>query len=207
MTPDLSFFTRLNYALTYNYSLSATGGNEAKLLEFSTGLAFRPVKYDWAQILLKYTLRKELRPIGLMEGKRAENSTTGVFSLVSIFELPFRLQVTEQFAFKYREEEVDGLQPASSITLLWINRLSYHLFKKKVDLSAEYRFMWLWMGSAGDALALATIEHGLLFEISYNIKRYIRVGAGYNFTSFTDNLFADSKRNYNGFFFRVVGTY
>lgn len=206
ITPDLSFMARVNYALTHNTGLNGgLGGAEGELLEFSTGMAYRPVKHDWFHALLKYTMRRELRPLALNDN-RAQYSTTEVLSFVPMFELPFRLQIVEQIAVRFRQEHVDGLQPASTATIMWINRLNFHLIKK-LDIGVEYRFLWMWQASAGEAFALSTFDHGLLIEAAYNVHQYVHLGVGYNFSSFSDNLFADPNRSYNGFFLRVVGKY
>lgn len=205
-TKDISFLARFNYALTHNTGLNGgLGGQEGELMEATAGMAIRPVEHDWINVLLKYTMRRELRPLALNDN-RAQRSTTEVLSLVPIFELPFRLQIVEQFAVKFRQEEVDGLQPASTATVMWINRLNFHLIKK-LDVGVEYRFMWQWQATAGEAFALSTFDHGLLVEVAYNIHKYIHAGVGYNFSTFSDNLFADPNRDYSGFFLRVVGKY
>lgn len=211
-TKDLALLARVNYAITHNASLKqGAGGTEGELFEATGGLAFRPVRYDWLQILLKYTHRQEVRPIGLLADSRAQRTQTEVFSLVPIVELPFRLQLVEQVAVRFRKEEVEGLQAASSITFQWINRLNFHLWKR-FDIGIEYRLLWMWFGSAGSGLTTPSnqpknFDHGLLIEAAYNIHRFVHVGVGYNFTSFSDNLLADPTRNYSGFFLRVVGKY
>ncbi|MCB9642977.1 MAG: DUF11 domain-containing protein [Myxococcales bacterium] len=206
-TQDVAFLVRLNYALTHNFSLdNGAGGTEGELLEFSAGLAYRPVRFDWVSVLLKYTLRQEQRPLGLTGTGENQRSTTEVFSLVPIFELPFRLQIVEQFNVKFRREEVAGLQPASTATILWINRLNFHLINK-LDIGVEYRLMWQWQGSGGEALRQSTFDHGFLLEAAYNIHRFAYVGVGYNFTRFSDNLFLDDTRDYSGFFIRAVGKF
>ena len=67
--------------------------------------------------------------------------------------------------------------------------------------------MWMWQGSAGQALEMSTFDHGVLVEAAYNVHRYFYVGVGYNFTRFTDNLLLDGNRDYSGFFVRAVGKY
>jgi uncharacterized repeat protein (TIGR01451 family) len=202
----LSFLGRVNYAQTWNFGLNkGQGGLEGELLQGTVGLAFRPERFDWFNMLAKYTIRIEQRPLSL-QGGETQRAMTEVFSITPIFELPFRLQILEQVAIKYREEQVPGLQTASSAVMLWINRLNFHLFKK-IDLGVEYRLMWMWQGSAGQALEMSTFDHGVLVEAAYNVHRYFYVGVGYNFTRFTDNLLLDGNRDYSGFFVRAVGKY
>ncbi|MEM1009680.1 MAG: hypothetical protein AAGJ35_11825, partial [Myxococcota bacterium] len=103
-------------------------------------------------------------------------------------------------------EQVADLQAGSTITMLWINRLNFHLWKR-IDIGAEYRLMWQFQGSQGQAMRESTFDHGVLVEVAYNIHRYVYVGAGYNFTRFTDNLFLNEERDYSGFFMRVIGKF
>ncbi len=204
-TKDVAFLTRLNYATTFNYSLGKNGDTEGELLEFTAGLAFRPVRYDWFELLFKYTIRQEARPLGLSNNEK-QYSSTEVLSLTPIIEFPYHLQLVEQFALKYREEEVAGMQPASSAVILWINRLNLHILKK-IDLGLEYRLLWTWQAYGGEALTHSIFDHGLLIETAYNIHRYVHVGFGYNFARFSDDLFKDSNRDYSGFFLRVIGKF
>ena len=52
-----------------------------------------------------------------------------------------------------------------------------------------------------------TFQHGALFELNYIIKDSLRIGAGYNFTQFTDDEFARYDEQYGGPFFRVMAQY
>jgi hypothetical protein len=85
-----------------------------------------------------------------------------------------------------------------SHTLLWINRLNYHL-TGTWDIGGEYRFM---QNDLSQSLA-----HGALFELNYIIQDAVRVGLGYNFTSFSDDEFARLDERYGGPFLRVVAHY
>ncbi len=198
---DITLFGRVNYYRTYNRSEEML---EAEALELGFGAALRPVAWDWLDILFKYTRILELRPISLRDDL-ARRRTYDVLSLAAIVELPWRLQIVEKIAYKRMAEQLDVLTDeridTTLHTLLWINRINFHLIGR-LDAGVEYRLLKMVIEGQGDQL-----QHGFLVEAGYWVHRLVRLGAGYNFTRFSDNEFADQDRDNSGFFFRVVGRY
>jgi hypothetical protein len=198
---DITLLGRVSFLRTYNRSDQRI---EADALELGFGAALRPVEWDWLNVLFKYSHVLEMRPLSLTDNL-ARRRTYDVLSLMPVVELPWQLQLVEKIAYKRVEEELD-LLPASALhqvihTLLWINRINFHL-TGRIDAGVEYRFLRLFLDGQGDQL-----RHGALVELGYWIHQYVRLGAGYNFSSFSDNEFADQDRDASGFFFRVVGRY
>jgi hypothetical protein len=203
-TEDLSFHLRLNFAHTQALETSRNGvvyvedGTEARLLEGSAGFAFRPVRYDWIALLGKYTLLLDRRPLDLLAGVSQE-SENHVFTIMPVVDIPaLRLQLVEKFAWKYIRSTTAGLPDASGHLLLWINRLNFHLVRN-LDVGGEYRML---KSTLADEL-----KSGFLVEVAYVLLEKVRIGAGYNFTSFSDNEFARRDYDHGGFFFRVTGQY
>jgi len=196
-TKDLAFLARLNYSQTENLSYKWT---EALLLEFSTGLAYRPAALDWLSLLLKYTKRIELRR-DLMSGFGPERWNSDVISLVPVFELPFHVQLSETLAFRYRKEWVGDLPEVGTMTLLSLSRVGFHI-TNSLDVAVEYRLMKNWVKK--DDLDM---KQGLLTEVSYEFLNHVRLGVGYNFSRFSDNLYQNRVTDGHGFFFRVVGKF
>jgi hypothetical protein len=83
--------------------------------------------------------------------------------------------------------------------MLWINRLNFHV-TRKWDISGEFRVE----DEFGD---VRNLKSGILMEVSRDIKEMIRVGAGYNFTDFDDDLRTSDNYQTNGFFLRLTGKY
>ena len=185
---------KLNYSLTDNKTLGMT---EAELMELSTGIAFRPKRWNWFNLLMKYTKFVEQRPMSLTDGV-SERVSSDIFTILPIFDLPKGFQIVEKFAFKREREYFYDLPPAFSDTFLWLTRLNYHL-TNWLDVSTEYRLL--------TNLAAGDTEHGFLFEASVILKKYIRLGLGYNFTRFTDDELVRNRVDSRGVFFRVVGMY
>lgn len=191
---DLTLQLRFNYSITEDEVFKST---EAEFMETSLGIAYRPIKQSWLAILFKATSRFEQRPVDLSV-ERPEIEEMSVLSLIPIFELPLNFQLVEKIVYKRSALIVENLLPTVSHNVLWINRLNYHL-TNEWDIGVEYRILQ-------NTLAQSTL-HGALFELNYIIKKSIRVGAGYNFTSFTDDEFARFDEQYGGPFFRVMAQY
>ncbi|MCA9521800.1 MAG: hypothetical protein KC609_12535, partial [Myxococcales bacterium] len=197
---DVTLFGRFNYSQTGNITLDI---REAELMEATFGLAYRPVKHDWVNLLIKYTHLLEMRPLNLIENS-IERTSQDVVSLELVFELPFHLQLAEKIAFKRMVEQIDALASIESMTLLWINRLSYHLYRPKkifggVDVAVEYRQLHQFLAR--------DFQHGVLLEVAVLVTKFAKIGVGWNFTKFTDNEFSKYDKNESGFFFRVVGRF
>lgn len=191
---DVHTLLRLNYSSTTDLEYEAT---EAELLELSAGLAWRPAAHDWLAVLFKYTKRYEQRPIDLAF-ERPEREESDTVSLIPIVELPWGFQIVEKIAIKRAAVEVETLPTVVNTTVLWINRLNYHL-TETWDAGVEYRVL---AGSLS-----STVEHGALVELNYILQKRIRLGVGYNFTSFGDDEFAEFDADYGGPFFRVTAHY
>lgn len=192
--PDLTLQLRVNFSETEDLIFKATS---ASFLDASFGAAYRPLNSKWIAVLFKLAKRFELRPVDLaVEDPTSEEND--VVSLTPIFELPFGFQLVEKLAFKRYALKTPTLPVSISHTLLWINRLNYHL-TGTWDIGGEYRFM---QNDLSQSLA-----HGALFEVNYIIQDAVRVGLGYNFTSFSDDEFARLDERYGGPFLRVVAHY
>jgi uncharacterized repeat protein (TIGR01451 family) len=194
LTPDFTFLVRLNYSHTYDLGFEAT---EAELVEGSLGLAFRPVAWDDFAALIKYTKRFEQRPTDLLVELPIRDEYD-VVSLVPVLELPWRFQLVEKLAWKRMATRTLNLPTVVSQTLLWINRVNYHL-TRTWDAGVEYRILTSTLAQSR--------RHGALGEVNYIIQKKVRLGVGYNFSSFSDDEFARLDEDHGGPFFRVVANY
>jgi len=191
---DWTLGLQFNYSHTFDLEIE---GTEAELMEGSIGLAYRPPVHTWIIVLSKYTKRYEQYPI-TVESELPHRTETDVVSLIPIFELPFNFQLVEKFALKRTATRVDRLPTVVGHSLLWINRLNYHV-TDTWDAGVEYRRL-------ESTLAQNALQ-GALVELNYIIKKKIRLGVGYNFSSFSDNEFSQLDEDHGGPFFRVIGQY
>lgn len=202
-----SLFGRADFGITQNKDLDQ---REAETVNLMLGLAYRPLD-DTLTLLLKAAHIIDMRPVNLDPRGGFLRTSATIVAIEPIIELPLRLQVTPKFAWRRAVEDAEGTGgEVTSNTLLAALRVALHLVQM-VDIAAEYR--WI------NVDLLDQMEHGVLTELSVTISRYARIGVGYNFTSFNDDLFdvvprgsgttlADPlSRNDHGFFVRVAGMY
>lgn len=192
--PDLTLLLRFNYSHSLDLGLEATA---AELLEMSAGLAFRPVAYDWVAVLVKYSKRYAQNPIDVVL-ELPEREEIDVISATPIFELPYGFQALSKVAWKRTALRVASLPTVEDENLLVLLRLNYHL-TNTWDAGAEYR----WMTTE---LAQTTLD-GALVEVNYILQKTVRLGLGYNFSSFSDEEFARLSEDHGGPFFRVIAHY
>ena len=184
----------MNYGVTTD---NVTGADETLFREQSYGIAYRPVAYDWIQILARYTQIENLPPAS--QSAVRDRKTDQVLSLQTVVDLHRRLSLTEKYAIRDRAIDQAVLADLKSRLRLWINRFNYHL-SDTWDAALEYRTLMMDRG-ADDS------SNGYLFEVNRLFLKHLRVGVGYNFTDFTDNEFSANDYSARGVFFRIQGKY
>jgi hypothetical protein len=152
---------------------------------------------------MRYTYLDDRRPSGEVDAlptpPGSERESSHVLSLVPIIDIDqWRIQLVEKLAFRRSELGVVGLPSSTNNIVLWINRINYHI-TDVIDASLEYRRL--------SQSLVNDRQGGFLVEGSYIVQDYVRVGLGYNFTSFTDDELSNFSHNESGVFFRVTGMY
>jgi len=194
LTPDFTLVGKFRYSVTNDLTLKR---DVARFEERSIGLAYRPVAHDRFNALARYTRLMDLREQTLQEPEGSESSSD-VFSADWSFEITKRLEWVGKEAYRIRTERT-GLRPKfTSHTLLSVHRLNIRLFRS-IDLGTEYRI--LSQREAGDS------RQGWLVELTWEPVEHFRLGAGYNFTDFSDNEFSDNNYSVSGWFMRMQGKY
>jgi hypothetical protein len=208
-TRDLSLIGHLNWSGTRNVDRNLY---EALWMESTAGAAFRPVGYDWVNVLFKYTYLIDQRPLDLQAGT-ADRQTSHVLSLAPTIETPWHLALSEKLAYKLTRidgglGEAAAVRPAQTFahTILWVNRLDLHL-TDHLDLSGEYRMLWVLAGASSQSGLIGSLKSGFLLEAAWRVNDNLRLGAGWNFTHFGDDELARFDRNESGPFLRVTGLY
>lgn len=194
LNPDYSVLGKYRYGITRDLALDRT---EAKFAERSIGLAYRPVAHDRLNGLVRYTHLAEQHP--LLQGQlNGEETAKDIASIEWSLDIHPALEWVGKQAFKIKLEQWTDYPAVKTHTWLAIQRLNYHV-RPKLDLGMEYRI--LSNREANDQ------RQGWLSELSWKAMRHLRLGAGYNFTDFSDNEFSDNNYSTYGWFMRVQGMY
>ncbi|OGX06189.1 MAG: hypothetical protein A3G87_02305 [Omnitrophica bacterium RIFCSPLOWO2_12_FULL_50_11] len=176
---------------------------DAAFTELNVGLAYRPILDNQFNILTRYTWLTE-------KGAQSQFNTPDIFGIevdesAHLFALEFGyaalppyVDLVEKLAYRRTSLEAEG--DAFYIgNFLWVNRFNFHVIRKW-DFVFEYRMLW------GFEL-LEDLKQGVLLELDREILDYVRLGVGYNFTHFDDDLRFVNDYSRHGFFTRLSGKF
>lgn len=176
---------------------------DAAFTELNLGLAYRPVQDNRFNALTRYTWLSE-------KGAQKQFDTPDMFGIevdesAHIFAvefgyaaLPPYVDMVQKVAYRRTSLEAEG-DTFYVGNLLWVNRFNFHVIRKW-DFIFEYRMLW------GFEL-LEDLKQGVLLELDREILDYVRLGVGYNFTHFDDELRFLNDYSRHGLLTRVSGKF
>ncbi|UJB19502.1 MULTISPECIES: DUF7507 domain-containing protein [Lysobacter] len=187
---------RLNYSQTRD-RIDAQAG--AKFVEGNLGFSWRPYNDTRWALLGKYTFLYDLSALEQVGPNIASyDQRTQVLSFEGIYHPNHHWEFAGKLARREGEVRYGRLQGqwADSATTFAAAQARYEFAQVWHGL-AEYR--WLGVKKGGD-------KQGLLLGIDRDIGKNFRVGVGYNFTEFSDDL-TDFDYDHRGWFLNMVGSY
>lgn len=190
---DVSVVGRLTFQNVRNMRTDAIS---ARALEGSVAAVYRPRFEDWLTLVVRYTKLLTRRPEALDPTRKTVERDA--FSVEPIIDTPWNLQLVERVAMVNNRIFEEGLPGLGGWMLLWVNRLNAR-FLEVLEAGAEYRMLL--------DLDLRTADRGFLVEAGYLPVEYVRIGAGYNFTRFSDDVLVLADRDASGPFLRVTARY
>jgi predicted porin len=169
--------------------------------EVVAGAAFRPVKHDRLNALAKYTWFSNMPTtdqVGTLGSSSQFIQRSHVASLDVSYDLTPRWSIGGKYAYRRGEVALDRVNPD-----FFDN--SAHLYILRTD----YRFLKSWeVLGEGRMLDMPDLDErraGALFTLYRYFGDHFKVGIGYNFTDFSEDL-TDLSYDHHGFFFNVVGS-
>jgi hypothetical protein len=188
---------RLNFAIADadNNSLLNAG-----FVEAVAGIAYRPVTHNRMNALVKYTYFQDTATFGQITaggGSAAPKQRSQIFSADMTYNLTKWLSVGGKYGFRFGEI---ALSRSSNVYVasqahLGIVRADFHIIKKW-DALVEGRF--LGVSQARDS------RTGILLGVYRHIGDHAKVGFGYSFSDFSDDL-TDLNHRSKGIFLNVIG--
>ena len=186
-----------------SYSSSNTGDfYQGNYLEAVSGLAYRPIYNDRFNALFKYTYFYDVPAAGqiALPGNAGNYSQQShVLSIDGAYDFNAWITLGAKYAFRIGQlrDNTLGSPWFENQTHLLIGRIDYHLVKEW-DLMGELRML-------ADTAAKDQ-KVGALIGVYRHINDNFKMGVGYNFTDYTDDL---TNLNYNnkGVFVNAVGKF
>ncbi len=194
--PDWRFLGRLNFSTS-----TASGGafQDGDYLELVTGYAWRPVQNDRWNTLFKYTYLYNLPSPGqLSNGVTADFAQRShVLAVDTIYDIRPWVSVGGKLGVRrgsLKDTRVGG-NWYDSTAWIGILRADWH-WVHEWDIVTEWRML------AADAADDS--QTGALIGVYKHLNKHFKLGVGYNFTDFSDDLTDVSYRS-RGWFINLIG--
>ncbi|MFP6624488.1 MAG: flagellar motor protein MotB, partial [Myxococcota bacterium] len=198
MTPDWRLLGKFNHS----FSDSSQGEFfDGGYTEAVLGFAYRPVKHDRLNALAKYTYFSNMPTTDQVTAQGTASQfiqRSHVAALDVSYDLTPSWSIGGKYAFRRGEVSLDRENPDffDNSAHLYILRTDYR-FLKDWELLAEGRLL--------DLPDLDERRAGALLTIYRHLGDHFKVGVGYNFTDFSEDL-TDLSYDHHGVFFNLVGS-
>ncbi len=193
LSPSLRVQGKLNYSETQD---QVSNSLDAKFAEAGMGFAYRPVNNDRHHVLGRLTYLYDLAPLDQSD---ISDEKSLIASLENNYQVNHRWQVGGKLAHKQgeiRDDRDAGEWNKNDATLASI-RARYHM-THNWDLMAQYH--WLNSDESQDT------QHGAMISVDRHLGNNLKLGVGYNFTEFNDDL-ADTEGSSEGWFINLLGKF
>jgi len=193
---------RLVGKFDYSQSTSSQGQfYDGSYTEGVVGFAYRPVTNDRLNVLAKYTFFYNVPAADQVSGTSTSAGVlqrSHVFSIDTMYDLTPRWTVGGKYAYRLGQVSMDRVNPEyfDSRAHLFVGRVDWH-FLNLWDAMVEGRLLDL--PDAHDR------RSGVLVGLYRHLGNHFKVGAGYNFSEFSDDL-TDLSYRHQGVFVNIVGT-
>ncbi len=198
LTPDWRLIGKFNYAVSESSQGEFFDGNYTEAV---LGYAYRPVHHDRLNALFKYTY---FYNVPATEQSIATDAGAGVIQRSHIgavdvmYDLTPRWTLGGKYAYRYGQVSQDRVDPEffDSRAHLYVLRADWH-FLHRWDALVEGRLLDL--PDAEDR------RSGALLGLYRQLGNHVKLGAGYNFSDFSDDL-TELDFKHQGLFINLIGT-
>jgi hypothetical protein len=198
ITPDWRMLGKFNYSFS-NSSLGEffDGGFTEAVL----GYAYRPVKHNKLDVLAKYTYFYNMPTTDQLSATDMPSTflqQSHILSVDATYDLTPSWTLGAKLAYRLGKVSLDREDPEffGNNALLAIGRV-------------DYRFLSKWEASVeGRTLQMPDLNQrrsGALLMLYRYLGKNFKLGVGYNFTDFSEDL-TDLSYDENGIFFNLIGT-
>ncbi|MGC3964665.1 MAG: OmpA family protein [Rhodocyclaceae bacterium] len=208
VSPDARWLGKLNWA---DSDSSGGGWAAAKYTEAVLGYAYRPVFNDKLNLLFKYTYLFDLSSPGQVLAGETRNDTvtttsidyqqrSHVFAVDATYDLTQRWTIGGKYAWRLGE-----LRASRDSSSPWF-KSSAELAIVRVDWDVIRQWDWMVELRSLRAKELEDRKTGWLTALYYHVSENAKVGVGYNFTDYSDDLTDMSYRS-RGWFLNILGKF
>jgi hypothetical protein len=199
VNPDWRFVGEVNLARADN---EGTNIRAAEFTEAIGGFAYRPIDNDRVNGLIRLHYFEDLGPVGQITGSGQTESPKQVSTIFSAdfnFDLSDRLTLGTKYGYRSGRVSLarNSDEFVSSNAHLGVIRLDYNVIREW-DVMAEGRALW---ADQADDLRL-----GALAGIYRHVGDHVKIGVGYSWSDFSDDL-TDQSYSSHGPFLNLLGRF
>ena len=197
LNPDWRLIGKLNYAQSDSSQGEFFDGSYTEAV---LGYAYRPIHHDRLNALLKYTYFYNVPAAGQIVSTSPGADViqrSHIASADVMYDLTSRMTLGGKYAYRLGQVSQERVNPEffDSRASLYIIRADWHVIHRW-DALIEGRLLDL--PDAQDSLS------GALLGVYRHIGNHIKLGIGYNFSKFSDDL-TDLSYDHQGLFINLVG--
>jgi lipopolysaccharide assembly outer membrane protein LptD (OstA) len=198
LTPDWRVIGKLDHSISDSSLGEFYGGGYTEAV---VGYAYRPVRNDRLNTLVKYTYFFNVPTtdqLGFQNTAAEFLQKSHIAALDLTYDLTANWSLGGKYAYRLGQESLDRVHPNffDNPAQLTVLRVDWR-FLKQWDSLAEVRTLNL--------PNIGQRRRGALAGIYHHIGKNLKAGVGYNFTDFSDDL-TDLKYNHKGVFLNLIGT-
>ncbi len=198
LTPDWRMLGKLDHSVSDSSLGGFYGGGYTEAV---VGYAYRPVRHDRLSALAKYTYFYNVPTTDqvTMQNTAVEFvQKSHIAALDLSYDITANWSIGGKYAYRLGQASLDRVQLNffDNAAQLAVLRVDWR-FRKSWESMAEVRTL--------DLRDISQRRRGALAEIYRHIGKNLKVGVGYNFTDFSDDL-TDLKYNHKGVFLNLIGT-
>jgi flagellar motor protein MotB len=198
LNPSSRLFGKLNYADSESSNGAFFDGGYTEAV---FGYALRPVSNDRFNAVAKYTYFYNVPTTGQVGGQSVASEfiqKSHVAALDMTYDVTSRLTLGAKYAYRLGQVSLDRVDPVffENNASLYVLRADYR-FRENWEVLVETRLL--------DMPDLDESKAGALAAVSRYFGDHVKLGLGYNFTDFSDDL-TDLSFDHQGLFLNVTGT-
>ena len=210
MNNNLAYQTNEDWRLLADFGIAFSNAGlssdlDADFMELGLGYAYRPIDNDRLNALVRYEYLSDLAPDDQQNATRTGSASdfeqrSHVVSADAIYDVTPKLAVGAKVGYRIseiRDTTVDGSDFFDSQAFLLVGRADYHVVKDW-ELTGELRYL--------EASEAEDSKTGALIGVYKHLNQNFKVGAGYNFTDFSDDL-TDLDYDSEGVFINAIGKF
>jgi flagellar motor protein MotB len=198
LSPSSRLFGKLNYAESESSMVAFFDGGYTETV---FGYAFRPVSHDRLNTVVKYTYFYNVPTTGQVGGQNVAAQFIQKSHIAAVdvtYDVTRNFTLGGKYAYRLGQVSLDRENPEffDNNANLYVLRGDYR-FRDNWEVLVEARLL--------DMPDLNERRAGALAAVSRYLGDHIKVGLGYNFTDFSDDL-TDLSFDHQGFFLNLTGS-